>query len=324
MMAFAEMTLVYEMMAKHNQGANLMLAVEVLAESNRNMTPEQYLEAMLHSLEISNVEYDSDGVFHKRTLAGEEYVGVYTTVTYGTGGTVQQESLVQKKENRMVLLATSYTAGKENNAEYLLSLLEQYNPETPLPTSVPLIDTYEKGIITDNGFESEWMDLQFVVPEGMIMATQKEMDALILQGADMLYGDDAYADYTNFQMVYEMQANGEYGIPSVQITVEKAAYKNMTAEQYAEFAKQSFGVIATAAGASSYEIHDNLYSVEIAGREYIGTAVDMTFPNGLTLCQDYCIREKDGRIIVVAFSYVKGMESYLGDMLNAFSPYTKD
>ena len=57
---------------------------------------------------------------------------------------------------------------------------------TPEPTeTLAKEDTYAKGIITEEGFESEWMGLRFTKPATVIMATQEEMDADYTQPEDV-------------------------------------------------------------------------------------------------------------------------------------------
>lgn len=322
MLSLAELNLVYEMMANHSSGASVIVEVELLAKSNQNMTAEQYLEILVKTSEAADFGYSSDGVLHTRTLVGEEYAGIYATITAENGITVCQEILVRKKENRMIVIGLSYPESQEESGDYLLSLLEPYDSSNPLPTGVPVTDTYEKGILTEYGFESRWMGVSFRTPESMAMATQEEMDAVMMQGAELIYGDNAsaYLDYTNLQAVYEIQADGADGIPSVQVIVEKPIYKNMTAEMYAATVKESIKNTVEAYGAVC-TVHGNLADVEIVGTEYKNLIMDVTYANGITLCQNYYIREKEGRIISITITYLEGMEHDLQMILDAFSPY---
>ena len=191
---------------------------------------------------------------------------------------------------------------------------------TSTPTPEPSSDEgYAKGLLTETGFESKWLNMRFTAPADAVMSTQKEMDALMGLGAELIYGDEAerYALYAQMTTVYEMQANWIYGVPIVQLMVEKLPYENMTAEQYLSVLKaqlQSFE-------SPVYVADENLYLVEIGGQEYINLAVAADYGTGVYVYQDYCVRKQGDRMVVIIFSYVDGAEMYLTDALNAFSTY---
>lgn len=194
---------------------------------------------------------------------------------------------------------------------------------TPEPTEAPVTtDSYVKGIITETGFESEWIGLRFTKPATVIMATQEEMDAVMLQGLQMMYGEEAATmfDYATMTSVNEMQATWLAGTPVVQIVVEK-----MPTNEWTEIAYLS--AIATNLNATSamsglvYTIDENIYSIELAGQEYFGLATAVDTGAGTMFYQDYLVREKDGRMIMIAFSYIDAMENYLQEAFDAFSAY---
>lgn len=328
-LAFSDMVLVYEMMAKHSSGTNISLSVELLPNSALDTTPEQYLDIMLGITRESAVDFYSDGEFHKKTILGEEYVGFYSQMSYGNA-TVYQETLVRKKEKRIILMVLSYQEGQRETAEYMLSLFTEYDATTPLPTAVPVSTTYQKGILTETGFESEWLDLSFRLPENMTMATQAEMDQVMIDGAGLVYGENAsaYLDYTNFVTVYEMQANGLYYVPGddaygsqgLQIFVEKLSYPDMTEAQYIAALEQMFQTMANNNG---YEciIHEPIYDVEFAGQKYAFQSIDTNYGGEVMIHQDYYLRRKEDRMICVAFTYPEGLEVSAREMWEAFAPY---
>lgn len=328
-LAFADMTLVYEMMAKHSSGTNLSLSVELLPNSASDTTPEQYLNTMIELTRNSEIGYYTDGKFHKKTIQKEEYVGFYSKITYGNSA-AYQETLVRKKENRIILLVLSYQEGQTETAEYLLAQFSEYDATTPLPTAVPITEPYQKGILTETGFESEWLDLSFCLPANMTMATQEEMDQIMMEGAGLVYGDKAsvFLDYTNFLVVYEMQANGLYHMPGaqaygsqgLQVLVEKIAYRDMTEESYIALLSQNFKLMAQNNG---YEcmVHEPVYDVEFAGQNYAFLAMDTDYGGQVMIHQDYYLRRKEDRMICVAFTYPKGLEVPARKMWEAFAPY---
>ncbi|MBE5952204.1 MAG: hypothetical protein E7260_11565 [Lachnospiraceae bacterium] len=136
---------------------------------------------------------------------------------------------------------------------------------------------------------------------------------------ELMYGDQAqlYEMYIQMTTVYEMQANWIYGMPIVQLMVEKLPYENMTAEQYLSVLKAQLQSFETPA----YVADENLYLVEIAGQEYINLAMVADYGGGVYVYQDYCVRKQGNRMVAVVFTYVDGAETYLVDAINAFSTY---
>ncbi len=321
----SKLTLVYEMMARHISGVTVAVCVELLPNSAYDMTEEQYLETARDSVRNVDVGALFSEEFHTRVLAGEEYTGYYSSMDLGNGNEVYQENLVRKKENRMIVVSLSYPLDQQETGEYLLSLFSEYDAGTPLPTAVPSEDTYQKGVMTQNSFDSEWLDISFRLPENMTMATQEEMDELMRNAAGLVYGEHAMEvyDYTKLQNVYEMQAMGEtYGLPGIQIMVEKPGVRGISETEYADVLRRNltqYNIPGT-----KYYVYDDLYSAEIAGRQYVMLRTEVVYENGAVMYQDYCIRKKEERIICIIVSYIHGMEDELNKLENALRPYGQE
>ena len=193
---------------------------------------------------------------------------------------------------------------------------------TPEPTETPVAeDSYTKGTITGNTFESEWMGLRFNPPATVMMATQEEMDAVMLQGLQMMYGESAMEmfDYATMSTVNEMQATWLLGMPTVQIIVEKMPMEGVTEADYLAAVKANLEAVSGSSGII-YTVDENMYSMELAGQNFYGMATGVDVGNGV-IYQDYLVKEKDNRMIVVAFSYTDTTEKYLQEALNAFTAY---
>lgn len=193
---------------------------------------------------------------------------------------------------------------------------------TPEPTEAPVAeDSYTKGTITGNTFESEWMGLRFNPPATVIMATQEEMDAVMLQGLQMLYGEEAAEmfDYATMATVNEMQATWLIGMPTVQIIVEKMPMEGVTEADYLAAVKANLESVSGTNGII-YTVDENMYSMELAGQSFYGMATGVDVGNGV-IYQDYLVKAKDNRMIVVAFSYTEATEKYLQEALDAFTAY---
>lgn len=201
------------------------------------------------------------------------------------------------------------------------------NTPTPEPTAEPTEapkseDSYTKGTIDGNTFESEWMGLRFNPPATVIMATQEEMDAIMLQGLQMLYGEEATEmfDYATMASVSEMQATWLLGMPIVQIMVEKMPMAGFTEADYLAAVKANLEAVSGTSGVT-YIVDENMYSIELAGQVYYSLATSVDAGNGVVIYQDYLVREKNNRMILIAFSYMDNMEQYLQEALDAFTAY---
>lgn len=197
------------------------------------------------------------------------------------------------------------------------------NTPTPEPTEAPVTaDSYVKGTITETGFESEWIGLRFTKPATVKMATQEEMDAVMMQGLQVLYGDKAAEmfDYSIMATVNEMQATWLLGMPVVQIIVEKMPMDGVTEANYLAAIKANLEA-ASGNNGIIYTADETMYSMELAGQTFYGMATCVEGGNGVKVFQDYLVKEKDNRMIVVAFSYQETTEQYLQEALDAFSAY---
>lgn len=194
---------------------------------------------------------------------------------------------------------------------------------TPEPTEAPVAaDSYVKGIITEEGFESEWIGIRFTKPATVVMATQEEMDVVMMQGLQAMYGESAVAmfDYATMTSINEMQATWLAGYPIVQVLVEKMPMDGYTEKDYLSAVAANLNATSATSG-WTYTIDENLYSIELAGQEYMGLATAVDPGVGIVIYQNYLVREKDGRMIVIAFTYTDTMESYVEEAIAAFSAY---
>lgn len=186
----------------------------------------------------------------------------------------------------------------------------------PKPTVAPI--EYAKGTITDTAFESEFVGVRFELPEGMIMATVEDMDAMIDFGAELVYkdADKKVLDYAKANLVYEMMAADVGGIPNVTVLVEKIPLSNMTEEQYLDNAKGQFQAV----GEMIYEVEEGYTDTEIAGQSYKTLTVSLS-AQGMTVVQKMMVRKADSRMIVFALTYLGDDEASGKTLLDQFKPY---
>ena len=168
---------------------------------------------------------------------------------------------------------------------------------------------YERGKLTENGFESKFLNIKFTLPKGFVMATEEDMLRMMGIGADITGANKKIIELTT---VYEMMASAVTGYPNVIIMVEKPILSNITEEQYIDALKT--GLLSVSA--MDYEIDDQITSVEIAGNNYKQLSANLPSMN---IIQNYLIRKQDGRVIAFITTYSKGTEQEFEILMNGFS-----
>lgn len=106
----------------------------------------------------------------------------------------------------------------------------------PTPTATPEPVTYTPGTRTENGYTNTSLGFLFTPSETMVLASEAEMQALIQNGADFVYGDapnsDQLMDQVEQTTAYEMVAVDVSTGSSVIIATEKLAMEGVDETQY--------------------------------------------------------------------------------------------
>ncbi len=196
---------------------------------------------------------------------------------------------------------------------------------TSTPTPVPAqAGTYEKGIITADGYESKWMDLRFTTQPEMHMMTQEELDAAMKQSMGMVYGEDAEAvlDYTNLTTVSEMLAQSADGA-NVVVQVERlpVLYAAMTEEEYISLALSN---LANSAAQPDIITGENYYEAELGGATYLGLSTGEDYHTGVIVYQEFLVRKMGERMISVVVSYADDSVEGAQRLLQCFGAYDSE
>ncbi|MCL2411607.1 MAG: hypothetical protein FWC97_08195 [Treponema sp.] len=171
---------------------------------------------------------------------------------------------------------------------------------------------YERGILTETGFESKYLDIRFTLPEGFIMATEEDMRLMMGIGADIT---GANTNFVNMTTVYEMMASAPVGLPNVILMVERLILSNITTEQYFDILKNNLSDIDTI----DYEFGDQITSVEIAGQIY--KQLSASIP-GWDVFQNYTFRRQGNRMVGFITTYSLDTKEELEILMNGFSRLT--
>ena len=178
-------------------------------------------------------------------------------------------------------------------------------------------DAYQKGILTDVGFESEFLGLRFETPADFIMATEEELAASIETGKDAMTLSEAQIDYAELTSVYEMMVASPTGSPNIIVAVEKLPLSNISEEQYFD----SLKTILPNQTALTYFFDDAVIEdVTLAGQAYKALILDAT-ANGMEIKQEYIIRRIGNRMLALIVTYTADTEDAKNSLLECFTAY---
>lgn len=176
---------------------------------------------------------------------------------------------------------------------------------------------YAKGILTDSSFESEFIGLKFALPEGMIMATQEDMDSMVDFGGEIIYKDKAseVLDYAKANSVYEMMAVSADQKVNVMVVIEKLPLSNMTVDQYITSLKTQLE--GTGLG---YVISDETTTYTVGGQDFTALSTEVESAE-VKMTQVYAVRKEGNRIIAFIFTTAEGNTQQHEQLVAAFTPY---
>ncbi|MDR1693551.1 MAG: hypothetical protein LBR72_09380 [Oscillospiraceae bacterium] len=176
--------------------------------------------------------------------------------------------------------------------------------------------TYERGTLSETGYESRYMGLRFIAPEGFTMATAEEIDTLMNAGAEALGLEEGIIDLANLTTVYEMMVSAPLGVPNVVVMAEKPLLNGLTPDQYLEALK----IQLTNLPAMSYSVEGRITPAVVAGQTYSKLTATLEM-EGISMVQDYYVRKAGERFAALIVSYSAETESEMRTLLDGFTTY---
>lgn len=192
--------------------------------------------------------------------------------------------------------------------------------EAELPAEeAPVADAtdYTKGVSTETGWESEWIGIRYVCPQGMTMSTEEELNTAMGLGQEVLAEDfsEAQLKYAELASVYEMMSADELGITNVIVSVEKLPMA-LTADLYMEAVKQQLAAMT----AMTYEVAESTETVNLGGVEFLKLACKADY-EGVSMYQDYYATVIDDRAVAIVLTYIEDTKATAEAVVNAFTAY---
>lgn len=155
-----------------------------------------------------------------------------------------------------------------------------------------LQDKYIKGSVSDGKFLSEYIGLEFILPEGFAFASEGELRRLMGIGAGVA---DTDIDYSEIDSFYEFMVSDEKG-NSIQLISQKKQY-NQNLSDYISQIKKAYDEMEIECE-TSYTYHFSR-----AGKTF--KAFDVTFEMyGLKVTQTTAVLETESRFAVFMATYL--------------------
>ncbi len=174
---------------------------------------------------------------------------------------------------------------------------------------------YVKGTLTADSMVSNYLNLRFDVPQGYVMATEEEIDQMVVFAGETIYtdADKQKLDYAKASTVYEMFVQSPTGLPNISVCVEKTM-ANLTASMYLDALKSQLLSIDS----MEYTVGDGVASASLAGQDYKVMTASVTY-NDVEMIQEYYVRKQDDRIVGIIVTYSQDTAADKDALLSAFT-----
>lgn len=179
-------------------------------------------------------------------------------------------------------------------------------------------DSYVKGTLTEEGWESEYWNLRYTVPEGVFMLSEEGLDAVMGISQDKVTENysDLQKKYLELTTLYEMMSLSATGDVNVVVSAEKLMMKGMTTEDY----KNAAGFQLRLLKEPVMEILDDSKTTEIAGETY--SILNALAKQGdVQTNQDYYVRVSGNRALCIIITYTDDTADKATEILEGFTVY---
>ena len=192
---------------------------------------------------------------------------------------------------------------------------EEEETETEELTEEENVSDFAKGILTDEGWESEWLGMRFVPEDTMNMSTEEELNDLMGISMDMLSEDfnELQIQYAELNTVYEMMCTADDNASNVNMTLEKLPMK-IDVDTYVELFLAQVSEVSVMAMNVVNEGED----VTVAGRDFKKLQCEVSY-EGVTLYQDYYMAIIEDRVQIIVVSYLDEAEAE--SLMSCFQVY---
>lgn len=175
--------------------------------------------------------------------------------------------------------------------------------------------TYERGVYTENGFDSEFIGFRYTTPEGYYMADEEQLAELMGLSLEVL-GDsitEQQKAYTELSTVFEMMVSDPTGACNMNITVEN---NDAPMGKYIEAFKAQIQNVP----GMEVTLNEGMEEATIAGTVYQKLTASVV-AYGVAMNQEYYVAQIGDRKVGIALTYFEGMEAGRDALLDGFAAY---
>ncbi len=288
-----------EMYAECADGARLEICTELLPEEYLEISESDYLGLLVDEL-LNGVTSFVEPELNMVTLNGAVYTIGSVWMEDADGRAWDYDYFVRKKESRMIIITLTVpavTKGVYRSAGNLLNCLGGYDSEPRyLPEEWWAHTAFEAGTFTENGYENEWLNLRFTLPD----ATLTKIDSYFI---DMIVAEIEW----------------ETKFPYVQFVVEFA--NDMTAEGYltdlVEYYKtgweEEYGCV--------FSVDEQMKTELLGGQEYKVMNAILSRPERADRYEEYYCRVQDNYVVCFQVLYEADSEEKAKEVMNCFTTY---
>ena len=230
------------------------------------------------------------------------WIGILAMCTFaaGCGGNDKQEKTAgtdteaadeKKEESRAEETVREDTKSEEPTEK----------AEEPAEKAEEPAVAYVKGTVTDNVYESSWLNMKITLPEDLLFLTEEEIQEVADTGEENMNeeGQAAVAEMEDTS-VYELIARNATQDFTATLLTEDSPMANITANQYLQAVKSELQSFTT--DEMEYTFSDEIATVSIGGQDYQQMATSVTYMD-VNMHQDYCTRKQDNKLITWILVY---------------------
>ena len=154
-------------------------------------------------------------------------------------------------------------------------------------------DGFAKGILTADGWESEWLGIRYTAPVGTAMSSEEDLNAMMGLGQEILSSEDQ--------------------VTNVMVTIEKLPVQ-MDIDTYITGFEHTLSQVTT----MTYTVVDKEEVFTVADKDFARIECIADY-NGVEICQDYCLAIVDDRAVSITVTYLD--EVAAENILRGFGAY---
>ena len=221
----------------------------------------------------------------------------------------ESEEAVVEEESEETAVEESEEATVEESEEVVEEVVEEETAEETVAEG-----SYYPGVLTETGYESEYLGFRYTTPEGFTIATEEEMEEMSDAGEELLSEDysELQLAYADIVTINELMVSDSLGVVNFNITLEKTS---VDLETYIElFKEQISGLSAMAIEIIGEE------EAELAGSTYTKLTAQVE-SQGVVMYQDYYLRKQDDRLVALIVTWLDGMDAEKDTMMSGFAAY---